>query len=149
MKIRDLFKRKKQNNTTDNQIDIAEGFEVQIDGDINLFEGEREKIIKAAKQLLEIGKANDMQDAILTIGVMFRGLKFSEIKKTEDGKTIIIFSEVGETEIHSKREQLVNKLSNDGEYVSLGEQKEIVSLKDEGVVTFNKEIKDVDREEYK
>lgn len=129
MKIRDLFKRRKQNNT-EKQIDIAEGFEVQIEGNINLFEGEEEKIIKAAKQLLEIGRAEDMEDAILTIGVMFRGLKFSQVQKTKDGKTIIVFSEVGEKGTQSKREELVDVLSNNGEYLSLGDKKEIVSLKD-------------------
>jgi len=124
LKIRDLFKRRKQNNT-EKQIDIAEGFEVQIEGNINLFEGEEEKIIKAAKQLLEIGRAEDMEDAILTIGVMFRGLKFSEVQKTKDGKTIIVFSEVGEKETQNKREELLGNLSNNGEYLNLGEQRKV------------------------
>ena len=129
MKIRDLFKRKKQNNT-DNQIDVVQEFEIQIEGDINLFEGEKEKIIEAAKQLLEIGKADDIQDAIISIGVIFRGLKFSEVQKTKDGKTIIVFSEVGEKEIHNKREELIDELSNNGEYLNLSEKREIVSGKD-------------------
>lgn len=129
MGIRDLFKRRKQNNT-EKQIDIAEGFEVQIEGDINLFEGEKEEIIKAAKQLLEIGRAEDMEEAIVTIGVMFRGLKFSQVQKTKDGKTIIVFSEVGEKETHSKREELVVELSNNGEFLNLGDKKEIVTAKD-------------------
>ena len=129
MGIRDLFKRKKENNTN-TQTDIEGEFEVQIEGNINLFEGEEEKIIKAAKQLLEIGIAKDMEDAIVTIGVMFRGLKFSEVQKNKDGKTIIVFSEVGEKEINNKREELLDELSNNGEFLNLGDKKEIVTGKD-------------------
>lgn len=124
MKIKDLFKRKKQNNT-DNQIDIAQEFEVKIEGNVNLFENEEQKIIEGAKQLLESGNADNMQEAIATIGVMFRGLKFSEVQKTKDGKTIIVFSEVGEKKTQNKREELLGNLSNNGKYLNLGEQRKV------------------------
>ncbi len=118
LKIRDLFKRKKESNINI-QSDITQEFEIQIQGDVNLFKDEKEKILQGAKQLLEIGKADDMQDAIISIGVMFRGLKFSEVQKTKDGKTIIVFSEVGEKQSHNKREELVEQLSNNGEYLNI------------------------------
>lgn len=134
MKIRDLFKRKKQNKNSDKQVDVAQEFEIQIQGDVNLFENEKEKIIEAAKQLLEIGKADDMQDAIISIGVMIRGLKFSEVKKTKDGKTRIVFSEVGEKIIQKKREELLGNLSNNGQYLNLGEQRKV-----EGTLTLQEQ----------
>lgn len=118
MKIRDLFKRKKENNTND-QSNITQEFEIQIQGDVNLFKDEKEKILQGAKQLLEIEKADDMQDAIISIGVMFRGLKFSDVQKTKDGKTIIVFSEVGEKKSNNEREKLVGQLSNNGEYLNV------------------------------
>lgn len=129
MKIRDLFKRKKENNINA-ESDISQEFEIQIQGDVNLFKGEKEKILQGAKQLLEIGKSDDMQEAIISIGVMFRGLSFSEVQKTKDGKTIIVFSEAGEKESHNEREELLGQLSNNGEYLNIGQEIKVSRKKD-------------------
>ena len=67
--------------------------QIQIEGDINLFKDEKEKIIEGAKKLLQMGKADNMEDAIITFAVMFRGLKFSKIKKTEEGTTVVVLRE--------------------------------------------------------
>ena len=47
------------------------------------------------------------------------------VVKTKDGKTIIVFSEVGEKETQNKREELLGNLSNNGEYLNLGEQRKV------------------------
>ena len=80
----------KTNNNNNNKIHI------QIDGDIGLFKDEKQKIIEGAKQLLELGKCNDMVDAIITFATMFRGLKFREVKKTEEGEIVIVLKETAQ-----------------------------------------------------
>ena len=69
---------------------------IQIDGDTGLFKDEKQKIIEGAKQLLELGKCNDMVDAIITFATMFRGLKFREVKKTEEGEIVIVLKETAQ-----------------------------------------------------
>ena len=94
-KFGDFFKRIKlaekdilsTENNSDKQVQI------QIDGDMDLFKDEKEKIIQGAKQLLEIGKATDMADAIITFATIFRGLKLKETKRCEDGTLIVVLRE--------------------------------------------------------
>lgn len=69
---------------------------IQIDGDTGLFKDEKQKIIEGAKQLLELGKCDDMVDAIITFATMFRGLKFREVKKTEEGEIVIVLKETAQ-----------------------------------------------------
>lgn len=71
----------------------TQGFQIQIEGDIELFEDEKEKIIQGAKQLLELGRAEDMEDAIITFATMFRGLKFHGTKNKENGIKVVNFGE--------------------------------------------------------
>ena len=78
----------KKNNFKDIQI--------QIDGDTGLFKDEKQKIIDGAKQLLELGKCDDMVDAIITVATMFRGLKFQEVKNTEEGEIVIVLKETAQ-----------------------------------------------------
>ena len=66
---------------------------IQIDEDTGLFKDEKQKIIDGAKQLLELGKCDDMVDAIITFATMFRGLKFREVKKTEEGAIVIVLKD--------------------------------------------------------
>ena len=73
--------------------------EINIEGDIKLFKDEKEKIIKGAKQLLEIGKADDIEDAIITYAMMFRGLSFSRTEKSENGKKTVVLRETAQREI--------------------------------------------------
>ena len=96
-KFEDFFKRikvdKNDNNIHPTQIEGADEIEIVIEGTVGVFENEKEQIIIGAKQLLQAGAAKDMQDAITTFAVMFRGLKFGEVKKDEGGKTVIVLKE--------------------------------------------------------
>ena len=100
-KFGDFFKRirlneekKSEGNTEpkEERYDI----QIQIEGDINLFIDEKEKIIEGAKQLLQMGKADNMEEAIINFAVMFRGLKFSKIKKTDEGTTVVVLKETAQ-----------------------------------------------------
>lgn len=73
--------------------------EIDIDGDIELFKDEKEKIIKGAKQLLEIGKADDIEDAIITYAMMFRGLGFERTEERENGRKTVVLRETAQREI--------------------------------------------------
>lgn len=83
-----------ENKEADIKIDTnSEDIKIIIEGDINLFEDEKEKIIEGAKQLLELGKADDMEDAIKVFATIFRGLSCGENQKDKDGNTIIVLRE--------------------------------------------------------
>ena len=73
--------------------------EIDIEGDIQLFKDEKEKIIQGAKELLEIGKADDIEDAIITYAMMFRGLGFERTEKNENGKKTVVLRETAQREI--------------------------------------------------
>lgn len=96
MGVSEFFKRikaKDASNEEETKADVTQDIEIEIDGNIDLFKDEKEQIMQGAKQLLEMGKADNMEDAIITIAVMFRGLKFREIKKDESGRTIVVLKE--------------------------------------------------------
>ena len=101
-KFRKFFKRIKgsseQSKTEEKTMEKTNNtiIHIQIDGDIGLFKDEKQKIIEGAKQLLELGKCNDMVDAIITFATMFRGLKFREVKKTEEGEIVIVLKETAQ-----------------------------------------------------
>lgn len=103
-KFGDFFKRirvREENKieaNTMHKVD-SQDIQIQIEGNIHLFKDEKEKIIEGAKQLLELGKADNMEDAIVTFAVMFRGLKFSEVKKTEEGTTVVVLRETAQDTI--------------------------------------------------
>lgn len=82
--------------TSVNENNNTQQIEIQIEGNIDLFKDEKERIIQGAKQLLAIGKADDMEDAIITAAVMFRGLKFKETKTTDDGKVVVVLRETAQ-----------------------------------------------------
>ena len=99
-KFRKFFKRinssGEQNKAEEKTMEKPNNIHIQIDGDIGLFKDEKQKIIEGAKQLLELGKCNDMVDAIITFATMFRGLKFREVKKTEEGEIVIVLKETAQ-----------------------------------------------------
>jgi len=68
----------------------TQNIQIEIEGSIGLFENEKEQIIQGAKQLLEMRKADNMEDAIITIATMFRGLKYNETKESANGKVIVL-----------------------------------------------------------
>ena len=95
-KLGAFFKRIKETQKTNTLIHenkTSQEILVQIEGDVGLFKDEKEKIIEGAKQLLEIKKAENMEDAIITAAVMLRGLKFKETKRTEDGRIVVVLRE--------------------------------------------------------
>lgn len=101
----ELFKRLKgnteQSKSEENTVEKKnnKNIRIQIDGDTSLFKDEKQQIIEGAKQLLELGRCDDMEDAIITAATMFRGLKFQEVKNNEEGETIIVLKD---TAIRSK-----------------------------------------------
>lgn len=95
-KLGDFFKRIKETQKSTTSIDKnkpSQEIQIEIEGDVGLFKDEKEKIIEGAKQLLEIERAENMEDAIITAAVMLRGLKFKEIKRTEDGRIVVVLRE--------------------------------------------------------
>ena len=90
------FKKSNKKEVTE-EIEQKPTIRIQIDGDINLFKDEKQKIVTGAKQLLEIGQCENMEDAIITYATMFRGLRFKEIKENEDGERIIVLKETAPT----------------------------------------------------
>lgn len=93
MGVSDFFKRKKlKEETSDDKIkeDVTQDIQIEIEGSIDLYKDEKEQIIQGAKQLLEMGKAEDMEDAIITIATMLRGLKYNETKETANGKIVVL-----------------------------------------------------------
>lgn len=108
-KLGEFFKKIKVTQEPTTSIDenkTTQEIQIQIEGDVGLFKDEKEKIIEGAKQLLEIGRAENMEDAIITVAVMLRGLKFKETKKTQDGKTVVVLKEIdqGRTNISKERD---------------------------------------------
>lgn len=83
-------------NTLNNGVSDVE---IDIEGDIQLFKDEKEKIIQGAKELLEIGKADDIEDAIITYAMMFKGLGFERTEKSENGKKTVVLRETAQREI--------------------------------------------------
>lgn len=109
-KLGDFFKRIRE---IEEPTSIAENkntqeIQIQIEGDLGLFKDENEKIIEGAKHLLEIGRAENMEDAIITAAVMLRGLKFKETKRTEDGRIVVVLRETaqGRGSISKERDQI-------------------------------------------
>lgn len=51
---------------------------------------------------MEIGKAESIEDAIITYATMFRGLKFSNVQKTEEGKTVVVLRETAQLDIEDR-----------------------------------------------
>ena len=101
-KLGDFLKRikvKEVNTTPVIQINSIEDIQIHIEGDVQLFKDEKEKIIQGAKELLEIGKADDIEDAIITYAMMFRGLSFSRTEKSENGKKTVVLRETAQSEI--------------------------------------------------
>lgn len=97
-KLIDFFKRKNKTSieiedNEDNK-ENEEKYEIRIQGNINLFDEEERKILQGANELLKLGKATDMVEAIKVFGTMFRGLRCTkDIEYTDDGKVIITFVE--------------------------------------------------------
>ena len=94
-KLGDFFKRIKVEEKIEPVVkntDIQD-VQIEIEGNVELFKDEKEKIIQGARQLLELGRADDMEDAIITFATMFRGLRFSKVQKCEDGKKVIVLRE--------------------------------------------------------
>lgn len=101
-KLGDFLKRikiKEVNTTPGIQKNSIENVQIHIEGDVQLFKDEKEKIIEGAKQLLEIGKADDIEDAIITYAMMFRGLGFERTEKSENGKKTVVLRETPQREI--------------------------------------------------
>ena len=102
----ELFKRiiasNEQSNPGENTVEeinnnnIINNIRIQIDGDTGLFKDEKQQIVAGAKQLLEMGKCDDMADAIITFATMFRGLKFLEIKKLKNGEIVVVLQETAQ-----------------------------------------------------
>ena len=93
--IENFFKRIKVNEDdikpTNTKVDDS-NIEIEIQGDVNLFIDEKEKILEGANKLLELGRAENIEEAIITFATIFRGLKFMESKNV-DGKRVIILRE--------------------------------------------------------
>jgi hypothetical protein len=109
MKVRkfgDFFKRIKLSEKDINKTEhnSTQQVKIQIEGNIDLFKDEKEKIILGAKQLLEMGKADDKVDAIITFATMFRGLRFKETKRSEDGTVIVVLRETAQQNIVAFKE---------------------------------------------
>lgn len=66
---------------------------IESESETPLFENESEQILLGAQTLLETKVADNIEDAIITFAAMFRGLKYQETKKAEDGKTIIVLKD--------------------------------------------------------
>ena len=101
-KIGDFIKRIKVEKNKDIVNTLNNGVsdvEIDIEGDLQLFKDEKEKIIQGAKELLEIGKADDIEDAIITYAMMFRGLGFERTEKSENGKKTVVLRETAQREI--------------------------------------------------
>ena len=101
-KLGDFLKRikvKEVNAMPAIQKNSFEDVQIHIEGDVQLFKDEKEKIIEGAKQLLEIGKADNIEDAIITYAMMFRGLTFEKTEKNENGKKTVVLRETAQREI--------------------------------------------------
>lgn len=101
-KLGDFFKRikvKEVNSMPVIQKNSFEDVQIHIEGDVQLFKDEKEKIIEGAKQLLEMGKVDDIEDAIITYAMMFRGLSFERTEKRENGKKTVVLRETAQREI--------------------------------------------------
>lgn len=110
-KLGNFFKRIKETQKATTSIDKnkpSQEIQIEIEGDVGLFKDEKEKIIEGAKQLLEIERAENMEDAIITAAVMLRGLKFKETKRAEDGRIVVVLRETlqGRSNISKKTDQI-------------------------------------------
>jgi len=96
-KMGDFFKRikVKENNVIPKtqEENSNDKIQIEIEGNIELFKEEKEKILEGAKYLLQTKAVKDMEEAIITFATMFRGLKLKEIKKNEDGNIVITLKE--------------------------------------------------------
>ena len=110
-------------DSSSNNQEKEDNIQIVIIGKGEMFEDEEEQIKVGAKQLLEIGRAKDMNDAIATIGTMFRGLRYRGTEVTEDGKTVITFEDV--VSIKNRKEQRENSdLQNGKERTQLDDDME-------------------------
>ncbi len=62
-----------------------------IENDIKLFNNEKEIIKKAATELYNLKKVDSIEDGIIFVGVILRGLRYK--RKEENNDTINIFFE--------------------------------------------------------
>lgn len=86
--------RKEENVINDTVIEKKnKKIHIQIDGDTGLFKDEKEQIINGAKSLLEMGRCDDMVDAIITFATMFRGLRFQETKENAEGEVVVVLKD--------------------------------------------------------
>ena len=83
----------------ENEENRINNIEIKIEGEIKLFENEEEIIIQGARELLQQGRAVNMQEAVITFAVMFRGLKYKGTQITDNGKQIIVLGETLQDEI--------------------------------------------------
>lgn len=93
MGISDFLKRtklKEKAPVNELKSDVTQNIQIEIEDSTGLFENEKEQIIQGAKQLLEMGKADNMEEAIIIIAVMFRGLKYNETKESANGKIVVL-----------------------------------------------------------
>lgn len=94
-RIGDFFKRirvEEKKNTQDT-VDSSAKVEIHITKSSTIFPNEEEEILLGAKQLLKTGKFKNLEEAVVDIAVNMRGLRFKNIEKTEDGKSIVMLEE--------------------------------------------------------
>ena len=82
-KFGDFFKRIKlsEKDITSTENKNVQDVQIQIEGNMDLFKDEKEN------------------DAIITIATMFRGLKFKETKRCEDGTLIVVLRETAQQNV--------------------------------------------------
>lgn len=83
------------NETKEEIIKINESdIQIVIEDYKNLFENEIEIIKNGALILLENGDVDNLEEGIIVFATMFRGLKYKNTEKEENGKTKIILRDV-------------------------------------------------------
>lgn len=91
MNIFNLFKKGKKHKIKEvKPVVKEEHIEIIIENDSGFFENEIEQLMLGGNNLVEIGASENLVDGIITMATMFRGLKYVETKKDENGNVIVI-----------------------------------------------------------
>lgn len=95
-KVLQLEEQAKDNEKTNigNNKTNTDNIKIIIENSCGAFDNEEEIIKEGAIKFLELGRANDMEDAIITAATMIRGLKYARTEKDENGNIVIVFKDM-------------------------------------------------------
>lgn len=97
MKLIDLLKSKRnkvvqlEDQVKDNKSTNTGNIKIVIENSCGAFDNEEKMIREGALKFLEMGKADDMEDAIITAATIIRGLAYEKTEKDDDGNMVITF----------------------------------------------------------